>query len=122
MPTECQNGDKIQETQEEMETQSMGTQGTETRPIRVLLVDDHSVMRDGLRLMLELSGEFEVVGQARDGEEAVDAAASESSPDVVVMDVHDAQQGRGGGLPGDHGKPRRIPGSSCSRPPPRRTR
>ena len=45
----------------------------ESCPVRVLLVDDHSVMRDGLRLMLEGSGKFEVVGQARDGEEAVRA-------------------------------------------------
>ena len=43
-------------------------------------------MRDGLRVMLEQSGEFEVVGQARDGEEAV-RAASELAPDVVVLDV-----------------------------------
>ena len=59
---------------------------SESHRIRVLLADDHSVMRDGLRLMLEQSKEFEVVGQARDGEEAV-KAASELSPDVVVMDV-----------------------------------
>ena len=59
---------------------------SEPHRIRVLLADDHSVMRDGLRLMLEGSGEFEVVGQARDGEEAV-KSASELSPDVVVMDV-----------------------------------
>ena len=59
---------------------------SESHPIRVLLADDHSVMRDGLRMMLEESGEFKVVGQARDGEEAV-RAASELSPDVVVMDV-----------------------------------
>ena len=59
---------------------------TEPRPIRVLLVDDHSIIRDGLRMMLDGSGEFEVVGQARDGEEAVRAAA-DLSPDVVVMDV-----------------------------------
>ena len=43
-------------------------------------------MREGLQVMLERSGEFEVVGQARDGEEAVRAAA-ELSPDVIVMDV-----------------------------------
>ena len=59
---------------------------SESRPIRVLLADDHSIMRDGLRVMLEQSGEFEVVGQARDGEEAV-RAASELAPDVVVLDV-----------------------------------
>ena len=54
--------------------------------IRVLLADDHSVMREGLRLILEQSGEFEVVGQARDGEEAL-KSVSELSPDVVVLDV-----------------------------------
>ena len=59
---------------------------SEPHRIRVLLADDHSVMREGLRLILEQSGEFEVVGQARDGEEAV-KSASELSPDVVVLDV-----------------------------------
>ena len=59
---------------------------TESRRIRVLLADDHAVMREGLQLMLERSEEFEVVGHARDGVEAV-KAASELSPDVIVMDV-----------------------------------
>ena len=54
--------------------------------IRVMVVDDHSVVRVGLTQVLEQSGEFEVVGQAADGEEAVRVAA-EVSPDVVVMDV-----------------------------------
>ena len=52
----------------------------------MLLVDDHSIMREGLQSMLKDSEEFEVVGQARDGVEAV-KAASELSPDVIVMDV-----------------------------------
>ena len=59
---------------------------TESRRIRVLLVDDHSIVLEGLQSMLKESEEFEVVGQARDGEEAV-KAASELSPDVIVMDV-----------------------------------
>ena len=54
--------------------------------IRVMVVDDHSILRVGLAQVLEQSGEFEVVGQAADGEEAVRVAA-EVSPDVVVMDV-----------------------------------
>ena len=54
--------------------------------IKVMVVDDHSIVREGLKLVLEQSGEFEVVGQAGDGEEAVRVAA-EVSPDVVVMDV-----------------------------------
>ena len=59
---------------------------TESRRIRVLLADDHSIMREGLESMLKDSEEFEVVGSARDGVEAV-RAASELSPDVIVMDV-----------------------------------
>ena len=59
---------------------------TESNRIRVLLADDHSIVREGLQVMLERSEEFEVVGQARDGVEAVEAA-SELSPDVIVMDV-----------------------------------
>ena len=54
--------------------------------IRVMIVDDHSIVRVGLGQILDQSGEFEVVGQAADGEEAVRVAA-DVSPDVVVMDV-----------------------------------
>ena len=54
--------------------------------IRVLLVDDHEIMRDGLREVLERSGAFEVVGEAGDGETAVKAAQS-VEPDLVIMDV-----------------------------------
>ena len=54
--------------------------------IRVMIVDDHSIVRVGLKQVLELSGEFEVVGEAADGEEAVRVAA-DVSPEVVVMDV-----------------------------------
>ena len=59
---------------------------TESRRIRALLADDHSIVREGLQSMLERSEEFEVVGHARDGVEAV-KAASELSPNVIVMDV-----------------------------------
>ena len=51
-----------------------------------MIVDDHSIVRVGLRQVLEQTGEFEVVGEAADGEEAVRVAA-EVSPEVVVMDV-----------------------------------
>ena len=53
---------------------------------RVIIADDHSIMRDGLQEVLERSGEYEVVGQARDGEEAV-AVAKRLKPDVVIMDL-----------------------------------
>ena len=52
----------------------------------VMLVDDHSIMRDLLRDALENTGEFQVVAQAADGEEAV-RKVREVAPDVVVMDV-----------------------------------
>lgn len=57
-----------------------------TAPIRVMLVDDHEIMRDGLREMLERSGGFEVVAEAADGEAAV-RAAQRVGPDVIIMDV-----------------------------------
>ena len=43
-------------------------------PIRVLVVDDHAVVREGLRAFLELQDGIEVVGEAADGEEAIEAA------------------------------------------------
>ena len=70
---------------------------TESRRIRVLLADDHSIMREGLQVMLERSEEFEVVGQARNGVEAV-KAASELSPDVIVMDVMDVMMPKKDGV------------------------
>ena len=54
--------------------------------IRVMLADDHPIMRDGLRDALEGEGDFEVVGSAADGVEAVSMAQS-VAPEVVVMDV-----------------------------------
>ena len=54
--------------------------------IRVMVVDDHPIMRDGLRDALEASGRFEVVGQAEDGEEAVRTVEG-LGPEVIVMDV-----------------------------------
>lgn len=55
-------------------------------PIRVLLVDDHAVMRAGFRMILEAEDAIAVVGEAATGAEAV-AAASAVRPDVVCMDV-----------------------------------
>jgi NarL family two-component system response regulator LiaR len=54
--------------------------------IRILLVDDHAVVREGLRAFLALQDGFEVVGEAADGEEAVQRAA-ELEPDVILMDL-----------------------------------
>jgi len=55
-------------------------------PIRILIVDDHSVVRQGLKMFLDLDTELEVVGEAANGEEAVSQAAR-LEPDVVLMDM-----------------------------------
>ena len=58
---------------------------TATR-VRVMIVDDHAIVREGIAEVLSRSGEFEVVGQAADGEEAVERV-KELRPDVVIMDI-----------------------------------
>ncbi len=55
-------------------------------PVRVLLVDDHPFVRDGLQQLLERTGEFEVVGHAGDGHEA-ERVAKSAGPDLIIMDV-----------------------------------
>jgi len=62
-------------------------------PIRVLIVDDHAIVRAGVRLLLDAEPDMEVVGEASDGATAV-AVAKSLEPDVVVMDL---------GLPGISG-------------------
>ncbi len=54
--------------------------------IRILLVDDHTVVRQGLRMFLSLDAELEVVGEAADGVEAI-AQAHKLKPDVILMDL-----------------------------------
>jgi DNA-binding NarL/FixJ family response regulator len=54
--------------------------------LRILLADDHGVVRKGLRFLLESEPDLEVVGEAADGRQAVDMAA-ELHPDIVVMDI-----------------------------------
>lgn len=56
------------------------------KPIRILLADDHTVMRRGLRLLLEGQPEFSVVAEAADGRQAVEQAEA-TQPDVAVLDI-----------------------------------
>ncbi len=55
--------------------------------IRVLLADDHKILRDGLKALLEMTAEISVVAEAGDGDEAV-RKAQEVSPDVIIMDLN----------------------------------
>src|SRR5947209_12952765 len=55
-------------------------------PIRILLADDHTVVRDGLRALLEKQPDMTVVAEAADGRDSV-RLAEEELPDVVVMDI-----------------------------------
>ncbi|MEP1934043.1 MAG: response regulator transcription factor [Roseibium sp.] len=57
-----------------------------SKPIRVLLADDHELVRDGIRARLQKVPELEVVGEANNGREALDLAI-ELQPDVLLMDV-----------------------------------
>ncbi len=54
--------------------------------IKILLVDDHAIMRDGIKALLSIYDDIEVVGEASEGREALEMAR-ELNPDVVVMDI-----------------------------------
>ena len=58
-----------------------------TKPIQVLLVDDHTIVRQGLRSALQAYPNIEVVGEASNGEEAV-VSAGKLQPSVIVMDIN----------------------------------
>ncbi|GIJ46940.1 DNA-binding response regulator [Virgisporangium aliadipatigenens] len=62
------------------------TEGTAAGVIRVLVVDDHPVVRQGLRTFLDLQEDITVVGEAGDGDAAV-ATAAETAPDVILLDL-----------------------------------
>lgn len=56
------------------------------KPIRVLLVDDHAVVRQGMRMFMSVEPNIQIVGEAQDGQEAVCQAKS-LLPDVILMDL-----------------------------------
>lgn len=89
LPLPCRVEDKV------LHAKSPGTAKVQSKhsalqkngPIRVLLVDDHTMMRQGLRSIVTAYDHFEVVGEAGDGAEAVELA-QRLNPDVVVMDIN----------------------------------
>jgi two-component system response regulator NreC len=54
--------------------------------IKILIAEDHAIVREGIRMILETEPDFDVVGEAKDGQQAVELASA-LSPDVVVMDI-----------------------------------
>lgn len=54
--------------------------------IKTLVVDDHAIMRDGIRALLELHDDIEIVGEASEGKEAIERALK-LTPDVIIMDI-----------------------------------
>lgn len=59
---------------------------TETNPIRILIADDHAVVREGLRSFIQIKPDLEVVGEAADGIEVVEKARH-LQPDVILLDI-----------------------------------
>jgi two-component system, NarL family, response regulator LiaR len=70
----------------QLSIQPKGENDPKKDKIKVMIVDDHALMRDSLRIHLESQPDIKVVGQAGDGEEAV-KLASELHPDVIIMDI-----------------------------------
>jgi len=64
----------------------IGAAGCRVKPVRILIADDHDIVRQGLRALLEAQGGWEVCAEAATGREAVERARHEK-PDVVVLDV-----------------------------------
>ncbi len=62
----------------------------DSEPIRVLLADDHNILRHGLKLLFEAQPDMQVIGEAHTGREAIHQA-SERMPDVIIMDISMAE-------------------------------
>ena len=73
-------------SEEEMNTVTDGTPEPESRKIKVIIADDHPIVRDGLRKLLSLEDDIEVVGEAADGRELIEMV-DVLMPDVILLDL-----------------------------------
>jgi two-component system response regulator NreC len=64
----------------------MGAGCRKMQKIKVMLVDDHAILRDGIRALVDLHDDLEIIGEAYEGKEAIEKAL-ELEPDVVIMDI-----------------------------------
>ena len=64
----------------------MSEQEQKKSPIRIVIADDHSVVREGLKALIGIKADMEVIGEAKDGQEAVDQV-NELQPDVLLLDL-----------------------------------
>jgi len=69
-----------------IETEETVPDRVDSGPIRVLLADDHTILRAGLKMMLSVQPDIEIVGEASDGRQAI-AEAQRVQPDVILMDI-----------------------------------
>lgn len=76
------------QTDGEPQEQQMAASERSYRKIKVLLVDDHDMMRDGLRNIIEQEDDLTVVAEAAEAETAIDTVNNETSPDVIIMDIN----------------------------------
>ena len=58
----------------------------DNKPIRILIADDHAMIREGLKQILELEGDIEIVGQASDGYECLNLI-NKLNPEIVLLDI-----------------------------------
>src|SRR5579883_3087252 len=65
---------------------SMFTEESQLTPIHIILADDHDILRQGLKLLLEAQPDLRVVGEARTGIEAIEQT-KQHTPDVIILDI-----------------------------------
>ena len=80
------NSESTNLIQDTAESENISSERDNAGPIRVLLADDHTILRAGLRMMLSVQPDIEIVGEASDGRQAI-TEAQRLQPDVILMDI-----------------------------------